>query len=43
MTLKMLASVFIDKTDLSNPHKREYYWMRFLKTLARFGSKTEEI
>ena len=32
----------IDKTDPSDPHKREYYWMRTLKTIAPFGLKTEE-
>ena len=24
----------IDKTDTSDPHKREHYWMRTLKTIA---------
>ena len=32
----------IDKTDPSDPHKREYYWMRTLKTIASFGLNTEE-
>ena len=32
----------IDKTDHSDPHKREYYWMRTLKTTAPFGLNTEE-
>ena len=32
----------IDKTDPSDPHKREYYWMRTLKTIAPFGLNTEE-
>ena len=31
-----------DKTDPSDPHKREYYWMRTLKTIAPFGLNTEE-
>ena len=32
----------IDKTDPSDPHKRECYWMRTLKTIAPFGLNTEE-
>ena len=32
----------IDKTDPSDPHKREYYWLRTLKTIAPFGLNTEE-
>ena len=32
----------IDKTQSSDPHKREYYWMRTLKTLAPFGLNTED-
>ena len=32
----------IDKTDPSDPHRKEYYWMRTLKTLAPFGLNTEE-
>ena len=32
----------IDKNDPSDPHKREYYWMRTLKTIAPFGLNTEE-
>ena len=32
----------IDKTDPSDPHKREYYWMRTLKTIAPFGLNTKE-
>ena len=31
-----------DKTDPSDPHEREYYWMRTLKTIAPFGLNTEE-
>ena len=27
----------IDKTQSSDPHKRQYYWMRILKTLALCG------
>ena len=26
----------IDNTDPSDPHKREYYWMRILKTIVPF-------
>ena len=33
---------FIDKSDPSDSHKREYYWMRNLKTIAPFGLNTEE-
>ena len=33
----------IDKTDPCDPHKRKYYWMRTLKTIAPFGLKTKEI
>ena len=32
----------IDKTDPSDPRKREYYWMKTLKTIAPFGLNTEE-
>ena len=32
----------IDKTDPSDTHKGEYYWMRTLKTTALFGLNTEE-
>ena len=32
----------IDKTDPSDPHKREYYWLRTLKTKTPFGLNTEE-
>ena len=32
----------IDKTDPSDPHKREYYWMRSLKTIVPFGLNIEE-
>ena len=32
----------VDKTDPSDPHMREYYWMRTLKTIAPFGFNTEE-
>ena len=32
----------IDKTDSSDPYKREYYRMTTLKTIASFGLNTEE-
>ena len=32
----------IDKTDPSDTHKGDYYWMRALKTIAPFGLNTEE-
>ena len=32
----------IDKTDPSDPHKRNCYWIRTLKTIAPFGLNTEE-
>ena len=32
----------IDETDPSNPYKKEYYWMRSLKTTTPFGLNTEE-
>ena len=31
-----------DKTDPSDPHKREYYLIRTLKTMTPFGLNTEE-
>ena len=32
----------IDKTDHFDNHKRRYYWMRTLKTIAPFGLNTEQ-
>ena len=32
----------INKTDPSDLHKRDYYWMRTLKIIAPFGLNTEE-
>ena len=32
----------IDKTDPSDSHKRDYYWMRTLKTIAPFELNTKE-
>ena len=39
---KDVSICLIDKTQSSDPHKREYYWMRILKTLAPFGLNTED-
>ena len=39
---RMLASVSLKKSDSSDRHKTEYYWMRTLKTIAPFGLNTEE-
>ena len=32
-----VSRTLIDKTDGSNPTKRENYWMRTLKTFAPYG------
>ena len=37
-----VRSCLIDKTDPSKPPKREYHWMRALKTITPFGLNTEE-
>ena len=37
-----VSNCLIDKTDPSDPHKKEYYWMRTLKTIASFGLNTKE-
>ena len=39
---KNVSICLIDKTRSSDPHKREYYWMRIHKTLAPFGLNTED-
>ena len=39
---KDVSICLIDKTQSSDPHKREYYWIRTLKTLAPFGFNTED-
>ena len=41
-SFKDASICLIDKTDPSDPHKREYYWMRALKTIAPFGLNTDE-
>ena len=37
-----VSVTFIDKTDPSDPLKREDYWRRTLKTMAPFGRNVEE-
>ena len=32
----------IDRTDPSDPHKRQHYWMRALKSIVPFGLNTKE-
>ena len=39
---KDVSTCLIDKTQSSDPHKRQYYWMRILKMLAPFGLNTED-
>ena len=39
---KYVSICLTDKTDTSDPHKREYYWIRTFKTIAPFGLNTEE-
>ena len=34
--------IFIDKTDPSDPTRREYFWMRVLKTIAPLGLNIDE-
>ena len=36
-----VSVILIDKTDGSDPTKRETYWMRTLKTIAPYGLKVE--
>ena len=40
--LKDLSVTLIDKTDASDPNKRENYWMRTLRTLAPNGLNVED-
>ena len=40
--LEDVSLTFIDKTDPSDPLKREDYWRSTLKTMAPFGLNTEE-
>ena len=37
-----VSITFIDKTDPSNPLKREDYWRRTLKIMAPFGLNIKE-
>ena len=37
-----VSVTFIDKTDPSDPLKREDYWRSTLKTMAHFGLDIEE-
>ena len=37
-----VSIILIDKTDGSNPTKRENYWMRTLKTVAPYGLNVED-
>ena len=39
---KDVSVCLIDKTQPSDPHKREHYWMTKLKTLTALGLNTEE-
>ena len=39
---KDVSICLIDKTQSPDPRKREYYWMRILKTLAPSGLITED-
>ena len=34
--------IFIDKTDLSDPTRRESFWMRVFKTIAPLGLNIDE-
>ena len=40
--LNDVSITFIDKTDPSDPFKREEYWRRTLKTMAPFGLNIED-
>ena len=40
--LNDVSITFIDKTDPSDPLKREDYWRRTLKTMAHFGLNVED-
>ena len=34
--------IFMDKTDSSDPTRREYFWMRVIKTIAPLGLNIDE-
>ena len=36
-----ISICLIDKTNPSDPHEKEFYWMRTLKTIAPFQLNTE--
>ena len=40
--LNDVSITFIDKTDPSDPFKREEYWRSTLKTMAPFGLNIED-
>ena len=40
--LNDVSITFIDKTDPSNPLKREDYWKRTFKTMVPFGLNIED-
>ena len=40
--LDNVSITLIDKTDGSNPTKRENYWMRTLKTFAPYGLNVKD-
>ena len=35
-------TIFIDKTDSSDPTRREFFWMRVLKTIALLDLNIDE-
>ena len=39
---KDVSICLVDKTQPSDPDKREHYWMRILKTLAPYELNTED-
>ena len=40
--LNHVLVTLIDKTDRSDPKKREDYWMKTLKTMAPYGLNIED-
>ena len=40
--LNDVSVTFIDKTDGSDPKKREDFWMKTLKTMAPYGLNIED-
>ena len=40
--LNDVSVILIDKTDGSDPKKREDYWMKTLKTMAPYGLNIED-